>query len=204
MLIISTLQGNLTSGENIGDSGLITSYRAWKALSTSSTNKADFRLPGLEAFTLDQLFFLAFGRVWATKSLASAAVMRVRTDPHSPPVYRVHGTLSNIPEFATAFNCSAKAKVGVNYPMTLTSKISFMTNTLPTFASSSILSIDAHSGEKTTSSVMFFRDLHRITLYPYNETLFSGIFLGINTYMPNKPTIKNRVKFDAALRSCPP
>lgn len=38
-------------------------------------------------------------------------VARVRTDPHSPNQYRVDGTVYNIPEFAKAFNCSAKAKV---------------------------------------------------------------------------------------------
>lgn len=101
-------QGNLTSGENIGDSGLITSWRAWKSNSNITT---DYRLPGLEAFTPEQLFFIAFGRVWASHSLPSAEVLRVRTDPHSPPLYRVHGTISNIPEFAETFNCSAKAKV---------------------------------------------------------------------------------------------
>jgi len=100
------VNGNLTSGENIGDSGLIHSWRAWKANLKST---ADYRLPGLEAFTPEQLFFIAFGRVWASRTLPSAAVLRVRTDPHSPPLYRVHGTISNIPQFAETFNCSAKA-----------------------------------------------------------------------------------------------
>lgn len=101
-------QGNLTSGENIGDSGLIHSWRAWKA---NLKYTADYRLPGLEAFTPEQLFFIAFGRVWASRTLPSAAVLRVRTDPHSPPLYRVHGTISNIPQFAETFNCSTKATV---------------------------------------------------------------------------------------------
>lgn len=101
-------QGNLTSTENIGDSGLIHSWRAWKAHSNSTS---DYRLPGLEAYTSEQLFFLAYGRIWASKILPSAAVIGVRTDPHSPPQHRVHGTISNMPEFAKAFNCSAKAKV---------------------------------------------------------------------------------------------
>jgi hypothetical protein len=39
-------------------------------------------------------------------------VKGVRTDPHSPPRWRVDGTVRNVPEFAKAFNCSVNAKVG--------------------------------------------------------------------------------------------
>ena len=41
-------------------------------------------------------------------------VQRIRTDPHSPNRYRVDGTVSNIPEFAKAFNCSSNAKARLN------------------------------------------------------------------------------------------
>ena len=59
----------------------------------------------------DQLFFIAFGRIWAENIKSEALVQRVRTDPHSPNQYRVDGTLHNVPEFAKAFNCPPKAKV---------------------------------------------------------------------------------------------
>jgi hypothetical protein len=59
----------------------------------------------------DQLFFIAFGRIWAENIKPEALVQRVRTDPHSPAQFRVDGTLHNVPEFAKAFNCSPKAKV---------------------------------------------------------------------------------------------
>lgn len=105
------VNGNLTSGENIGDSGLIQAFRAWKAqFDTSQTAGNEYLLPGLN-FTREQLFFISFARPWARSIKPAAAVQRIRTDPHSPTMYRVEGTLSNIPEFAEAFKCSPNAKL---------------------------------------------------------------------------------------------
>ncbi|KAF5358499.1 hypothetical protein D9756_001692 [Leucocoprinus leucothites] len=105
------VNGNLTSGENIGDTGLIQSYRAWKAQYDASAEAGgEHLLPGLN-YTREQLFFIAFGRIWARAMKPAAAVQRIRTDPHSPSRYRVDGTVSNIPEFAKAFNCPKGAKL---------------------------------------------------------------------------------------------
>ncbi|THH29635.1 hypothetical protein EUX98_g4545 [Antrodiella citrinella] len=105
------LNGNMTSGENIGDSGLIQAYRAWNANFEDSLEAGnEFILPGLN-YTREQLFFISFGRIWAQNIKPASAVARVRSDPHSPNRFRVEGTLSNLPEFAKAFNCSAKAKL---------------------------------------------------------------------------------------------
>jgi len=105
------VNGNLTSGENIGDSGLIQSFRAWKAQFQESKEAGnEYLLPGLN-FTREQLFFISFGRIWARAIKPAAAIRRLRTDPHSPTRFRVDGTLSNIPEFAEAFKCSEKAKL---------------------------------------------------------------------------------------------
>jgi endothelin-converting enzyme len=42
------VNGNLTSGENIGDSGIIQAYRAWKAQYSDSLQEgAEYVLPGL-------------------------------------------------------------------------------------------------------------------------------------------------------------
>ncbi|KAF8969921.1 hypothetical protein BDZ97DRAFT_1793392 [Flammula alnicola] len=100
-----------TSGENIGDTGLIQAFRAWKAqYHVSKENGSEYLLPGLN-FTREQLFFISFARVWARAMKPATAVQRVRTDPHSPSRFRVDGTVSNIPEFAKAFKCSTNAKL---------------------------------------------------------------------------------------------
>ncbi|KAF4608964.1 hypothetical protein EYR40_001317 [Pleurotus pulmonarius] len=105
------VNGNLTSGENIGDTGLIQAYRAWQAQYPKSLKAGnEYLLPGLN-FTREQLFFISFARIWARVMKPAAAVQRIRTDPHSPSRYRVDGTVFNIPEFAKAFNCSPKSKL---------------------------------------------------------------------------------------------
>ncbi|KAJ7724074.1 hypothetical protein DFH07DRAFT_871903 [Mycena maculata] len=105
------VNGNLTSGENIGDTGLIQAYRAWKAQFSSSLMAGDeYLLPGLN-YTREQLFFISFARIWGNNIKTAAQVQRVRTDPHSPNIFRVDGTVFNIPEFAAAFNCPKTAKL---------------------------------------------------------------------------------------------
>ncbi|BEI97230.1 hypothetical protein CcaverHIS631_0208190 [Cutaneotrichosporon cavernicola] len=93
------VNGNLTNGEDIADSGLAQAYAAWKA-----DSKHPEQLPGLD-YTPEQLFFIAFGRIWATLTRPATAVARVRTDPHSPPYWRVIGTLRDNDAFHKAFNC---------------------------------------------------------------------------------------------------
>ncbi|PCH38139.1 zincin [Wolfiporia cocos MD-104 SS10] len=105
------VNGNLTSGENIGDTGIIQAYRAWKAqYDVGYEQGTEYLLPGLN-FTREQLFFISFARVWARNIKTESAVARVRTDPHSPNQYRVDGTVFNVPEFAKAFNCPANTRL---------------------------------------------------------------------------------------------
>ncbi|KAF9001901.1 hypothetical protein BDQ17DRAFT_1357686 [Cyathus striatus] len=105
------VNGNLTSGENIGDTGLIQAYRAWKTQYRASLAAGtEYLLPGLQ-FSREQLFFISFARIWARAMKPAAAVQRIRTDPHSPSEYRVDGTVYNIPEFAEAFQCKKGAKL---------------------------------------------------------------------------------------------
>ena len=68
-----------TSGENIGDSGLIQAYRAWKANYDDSLEDGnEFILPGLN-YTREQMFFISFARSWAQNIKPAAAVSRSYT-----------------------------------------------------------------------------------------------------------------------------
>ncbi|WWC60905.1 uncharacterized protein I303_103481 [Kwoniella dejecticola CBS 10117] len=101
------VNGNLTNGEDIADSGLAQAFIAWQnSVSDKDVKEASERLPGLD-FSDEQLFFLAFARVWAQLTRPATAVSRVRTDPHSPPYWRATGTLKNLDAFHKAWGCKA-------------------------------------------------------------------------------------------------
>ncbi|WVR05380.1 hypothetical protein IAU60_002394 [Kwoniella sp. DSM 27419] len=106
------VNGNLTNGEDIADSGLAQAYAAWKK-DLDATKGSSERLPGLD-FSDEQLFFLAYARVWVQLTRPATAVSRVRTDPHSPPYWRAVGTLRNLDAFHQAFEC--KSGTGMNPP----------------------------------------------------------------------------------------
>jgi len=93
------VNGELTLGENIGDlAGLTIAYRAYQI---SLDGK---EAPVLDGMTGDQRFFMGIGQVWRYKATDEALRNRVMTDPHSPPRFRVNGTLPNMPEFVAAFD----------------------------------------------------------------------------------------------------
>jgi len=93
------VNGELTLGENIGDlAGLTIAYRAY----TISLNGKE--APVLDGMTGDQRFFMGIGQVWKYKATDEAMRNRILTDPHSPPEFRVNGTLPNMPEFVAAFD----------------------------------------------------------------------------------------------------
>ncbi|KAH0264085.1 peptidase family M13, partial [Aureobasidium melanogenum] len=101
------INGKLTLGENIADAGGLTAaYQSWKR---RDDEKADLMLPGLDHFTKEQIFFLAYGQTWCGKMREEQIVQRIYTDPHSPDMFRIKGTTANSREFREAFNCPVKA-----------------------------------------------------------------------------------------------
>jgi len=94
------INGALTLGENIGDfAGLTVSHAAYMR------SKAGKTPAPIDGFTDEQRFFLGWGQVWAGKYTPEAERLQVATNVHSLPKWRVNGPLSNMPEFAKAFNC---------------------------------------------------------------------------------------------------
>ena len=93
--------GKLVLGESIGDlSGLRLS---WLAFQRSMAGKP--RPANIDGFTPEQRFFLGWAQVWGRKQTPESMRQQILTDPHPLGRFRVNGPLSNMPQFAEAFNC---------------------------------------------------------------------------------------------------
>ncbi|HNQ61081.1 MAG TPA: M13 family metallopeptidase [Bacteroidia bacterium] len=99
--VLDTLHvnGELTLGENIADLGGVSI--AYEAFKRTKQGKGNQKIDGL---TPDQRFFLGYATIWAGDIRPEAAAQRIITDPHSPAMYRVNGSLSNLQEFYKAFD----------------------------------------------------------------------------------------------------
>ncbi len=102
------INGKLTLGENIADlGGIKMAYLAWQK--SQQGKPAGATVNGL---TPEQQFFVAYGQVWRSHTRPEQTRLRLTTDPHSPPEYRIRGSLENMPEFLRAFSCPAPAGAG--------------------------------------------------------------------------------------------
>jgi putative endopeptidase len=97
------VNGELTQGENIADlGGVKIAYTAFqKALQRKPAADRNQKIDGL---TPQQRFFVSFAQIWRANFRPEALRLLVKTNPHSPPKFRVLGPLSNLPEFAQAFH----------------------------------------------------------------------------------------------------
>lgn len=81
------VNGRLTLGENIADAGgLSAAFQAWKR---RDKEDSDDKLPGLEKFSKEQMFFISYSNWWCSKIRKEAAVNRVYRDPHAPEWARI-------------------------------------------------------------------------------------------------------------------
>ena len=102
------VKGDLTLGENIADlGGLKMSYAAFERAEKEHPTTP----PSVGGFTPEQEFFLGFAQDWCTNIRPEQARVLVNTDPHAPAQYRVIGPLSNLTEFAQAFQCKPGDKM---------------------------------------------------------------------------------------------
>jgi len=94
-----TINGQFTSGENIGDlGGLSIAHLAYRM----SLNGEE--PPVIDGWTGDQRFFLGWAQVWRAKARDEELKRRLTVDPHSPPKFRANGAAVNVPAFYEAFD----------------------------------------------------------------------------------------------------
>ncbi|UJR14935.1 hypothetical protein I4U23_001917 [Adineta vaga] len=83
-----TVNGNQTQGENIADNGGIKeafySYQKWM----KANGNIDRKLPGLNKYSPEQLFFINYGQIWCSKMTDANALSRVLSGVHSPGRFR--------------------------------------------------------------------------------------------------------------------
>ncbi|GAB4197349.1 MAG: M13 family peptidase [Wenzhouxiangellaceae bacterium] len=94
-----TINGQFTSGENIGDlGGLSIAYKAYQ-LSLDGEEA-----PVIDGYSGDQRFFLGWAQVWRRLYRDEELKRRLTVDPHSPSKARTNVVVSNIPAFIEAFD----------------------------------------------------------------------------------------------------
>ncbi len=94
------VDGKFTLGENIGDLGGVNA--AYDGLQLYLKEKGN---PGLiDGYTPEQRFFISWATVWRTKMRDEAIKNQVKTDPHSPGMYRAYVPVQNIDAFYNAFD----------------------------------------------------------------------------------------------------
>ncbi|MDQ6646620.1 MAG: peptidase [Pseudomonadota bacterium] len=97
------VNGKLTLGENIADlGGLNIAYDALQTALKKNPAEANKKIDG---YTEDQRFFLNWARVWRGDIREKAQMVYLNADPHSPMKFRAMGAPSNMPQFASAFQC---------------------------------------------------------------------------------------------------
>ncbi|RXG24186.1 M13 family metallopeptidase [Leeuwenhoekiella marinoflava] len=94
------INGKFTLGENIGDlGGLLAAHTGLQKFYEKNGKPEE-----IDGFTPDQRFFISWATIWRTKMRDDALRTRIKTDPHSPGMYRAYVPLQNIDAFYDAFD----------------------------------------------------------------------------------------------------
>ena len=93
------VNGELTLGENIGDLG-----GAAIALRAYELSLQGREAPIIDGLTGNERFFLGMAQVWRSKYRDEAIELQVKSDPHSPPYFRVNGVVPNVDAFYETFD----------------------------------------------------------------------------------------------------
>jgi predicted metalloendopeptidase len=94
------VDGKFTLGENIGDlGGINAAYDGLQLYLKENKN------PGLiDGYTPEQRLFISWATIWRSKMRDEAMKNYVKTDPHSPSIYRAYVPLLNLDTFYSAFD----------------------------------------------------------------------------------------------------
>ena len=94
------LNGEFTLGENIGDlGGINAAYDGLQIFFEKNGRPED-----IDGFTAEQRFFMSWGTIWRTKMRDEALRNLIKTNEHSPGMYRAYMPLQNVESFYAAFN----------------------------------------------------------------------------------------------------
>ncbi len=94
------VDGKFTLGENIGDLGGVNA--AYDGLQLYLKENGN---PGLiDGYSPEQRFFISWSTIWRSKMRDEALKNQVKTDPHSPGMYRAYVPIQNVDAFYSAFN----------------------------------------------------------------------------------------------------
>ena len=102
------VNGDFTSGENIGDLGGLTVAREAYQISLGGKTPAV-----LDGFTGEQRVFLGWAQVWRSNIREEALRAQVTSDVHSPAEYRCNGVVRNIDGWYDAFSVKPGDKLYV-------------------------------------------------------------------------------------------
>ncbi|PWK20748.1 M13 family metallopeptidase [Xanthomarina spongicola] len=94
------LNGEFTLGENIGDLGGVNA--AYDGLQMYFAENG--RPENIDGFTPEERFFMSWATIWRTKYTDDALRNQIKTDTHSPGMYRAVMPLQNIDAFYSTFN----------------------------------------------------------------------------------------------------
>ena len=94
------VNGKMTLGENIADLGGLAV--AQDALALATKDKPD---PNTDGLTRLQRFFAGYALSWRGKDTPESLKVQLASDPHAPSQFRSNGPLTQLPAFATAFDC---------------------------------------------------------------------------------------------------
>ena len=108
VIINQKINGKLTLGENIADyGGVKISLKALIEKNPEIINerKKDInKINNFSDFTTIQKFFIFYSNIWKCLYTNQYLIQQIMSDPHSPNIFRVNGTLSIIDEFHENFD----------------------------------------------------------------------------------------------------